>query len=76
MDPLAVLGLARGLADLPPQIFLVGCEPGPLPEGDEMSMELSPAVAQAVKEASEMILELAGQILSGRILMNETRPGT
>ncbi len=49
MNPLAVLRLARRLGGLPPQVFLVGCEPRAIAESESMSMGLSAPVAAAVE---------------------------
>lgn len=46
--PSRALGLAQALGALPPQIYMVGCEPGSV---DEMDMALSPAVSGAVEGA-------------------------
>lgn len=66
MDPVAVLRLARRLGGLPPQVFLVGCEPEQMAGDESMSMNLSAPVAVAVEKAAEMVLELAGLLLAGR----------
>ena len=46
--PSRALGLAQALGALPPQIYMVGCEPGTV---DELEMSLSPAVSGAVEGA-------------------------
>ncbi len=69
MDPLAVLRLACVLGGLPPQIFLVGCEPLEVEESESMSMSLSAPVAAAVEPAAAIVLKLAGLLRAGR------RPG-
>jgi len=46
--PSRALGLAQALGALPPQIYMVGCEPGSV---DELDMTLSPAVSGAVEGA-------------------------
>ena len=46
--PSRALGLAQALGALPPQIYMVGCEPGSV---DELDMALSPAVSGAVEGA-------------------------
>jgi len=46
--PARALALAKALGALPPEVFIVGCEPG---EVDELSMALTPAVAAAVDAA-------------------------
>ncbi len=66
MDPRAVLRLARRLGGLPPQIYLVGCEPRKVGEGDGVSTGLSAPVAAAVEQAARMVRELADLLLAGR----------
>ncbi|MFN2511496.1 MAG: hydrogenase maturation protease [Pyrinomonadaceae bacterium] len=57
-DPAKVFILAKALGVLPPQVFLVGCQPA---HYDEMGAEMSPAVIQAVKLAVQQIeLLIAG----------------
>jgi hydrogenase maturation protease len=65
MNPLAVLRLARQLGTLPPKVLIVGCEPQRL-QDDEISMELTAAVSEAVERAAGMVMEVAGALLSGR----------
>jgi hydrogenase maturation protease len=66
MEPVAVLRLARRLGGLPPQIYLVGCEPMKAGEGDGMSTGLSAPVAAAVEQAARMVRELVDLLLAGR----------
>ena len=46
--PSRALEVAQALGPLPAEIFLVGCEPGSV---DDLTLELSPAVAAAVERA-------------------------
>ncbi|HXG54879.1 MAG TPA: hydrogenase maturation protease [Vicinamibacterales bacterium] len=46
--PSRALGLAQALGALPPEIFMVGCEPASV---DDLDMELSAVVSQAVDGA-------------------------
>jgi len=46
--PSRALGLAQALGALPPEIFMVGCEPASV---DDLDMELSSVVSQAVDGA-------------------------
>jgi hydrogenase maturation protease len=46
--PSRALGLAKALGALPPQIYMVGCEPGQV---DDLDLSLSPAVHAAVDYA-------------------------
>lgn len=66
MDPVAVLKLARRLGGLPPQVYLVGCEPMRVGEGDAMFTGLSAPVAAAVEPAARMALDLADLLLANR----------
>ncbi len=53
--PSRALEVAQALGPLPPQIYMVGCEPAIV---DEWTMELSPAVASAVDRAVREIEQL------------------
>lgn len=53
--PSRALEVAQALGPLPPEIYLVGCEPAVV---DEWTMELSPAVAGAVERAVEEVERL------------------
>lgn len=64
LDPLAVLGLARILGDLPPQLLVVGCEPNE-ESVETMSMEMTEEVAAAVDPAVELVVELAKGLSRG-----------
>jgi hydrogenase maturation protease len=46
--PSRALALAKALGALPPEVYIVGCEPGQV---DELTMALTPAVAAAVDAA-------------------------
>lgn len=59
--PTRVLTLARALGILPPQVFILGCQPADL----DLGLELSPPVAAAVDEAVKMIRDLAEMIARG-----------
>jgi hydrogenase maturation protease len=59
--PSRVLTLAQALGILPPSVYIVGCQPGDL----DLGLELSPAVALAVDEAVDLILELTGKLTRG-----------
>jgi hydrogenase maturation protease len=54
MDPVKVLRSAAAMGNLPAQIFIVGCEPSPLPEED-MQMEISAPVQASIEEAVAMV---------------------
>lgn len=55
-EPYHALVLAGALGVLPPEIHVVGVE---APETEELTMDLSPAVARAVAVAAQRALELA-----------------
>lgn len=58
MTPEAVLALADTIGTGAPPILLVGCEPADLSPG----MELSPAVADAVGRAADLVRELIDEL--------------
>lgn len=53
--PSRALGLAQAIGPLPPQIFMVGCEPADV---DELEMSLSAPVQDAVGHAVQAIRRL------------------
>ena len=53
--PSRVLGVAKAMGTLPRETFLVGCEPA---ETDELSLELTPDVRDAVEPAARHVLAL------------------
>jgi hydrogenase maturation protease len=57
--PARALGLAQALGALPPQIFMVGCEPGNV---DELEMGLSDAVSGAVEGAMIEVRRLLADV--------------
>ena len=67
MDPLKVLAFARTLGAQPIRTFLIGCEPVPLNESEElveMQMELSEPVRASLDEAVKMIDSLVDELLA------------
>jgi len=66
MDPMRVLNLAASLGPITARILIVGCEPGDFGHELEGRMGLSPQVQAVVDEASNMIEELVGKILTER----------
>jgi hydrogenase maturation protease len=68
LTPAKVLRLAAALGGQVPRLLLVGCEPAPPSEADEMQSGLSPAVRAAVDEAVPLIESLAGRVLRGETL--------
>lgn len=65
MDPVKVLRLARALGAPARPLLVVGCEPAPTGEKDEMQMELSEPVRAAVDEAVALVASLATRLLDG-----------
>lgn len=53
--PSKALILAKALGVLPPQVFIVGCQPA---DTEELSTELSPCVRQSASAAVEAVLSL------------------
>ena len=66
MDPVRVLNLAASMGTISAQVLVLGCEPHDF--GDEMEgrMGLSTPVQAAIEEASNMIEELVGRILTAK----------
>ena len=62
--PSRALSVAKALGALPPEVYIVGCEPQ---ETEELSMELSQPVKQAVAAAVDHVLRLVGQTAAGAI---------
>jgi hydrogenase maturation protease len=63
MDPVRVLAFARALGPLPERVFVVGCEPGVIPDvaSDEIVAELSAPVAAAVESAVVQVEQLLSE---------------
>ncbi len=65
MDPVKVLRLAAAMGGSCGRLLLVGCEPTPFHEEDDMSGGLSDPVRAAVDEAVVLIESLAARVLRG-----------
>jgi hydrogenase maturation protease len=65
MDPVKVLRLAAALGGEVKCLLLVGCEPGPPAEADDMAMGLSEPVRAAVDEAVPLVESLVARLLRG-----------
>jgi hydrogenase maturation protease len=65
MHPVKVLRLARELGPLPGRTLVVGCEPQtrPRPDDEDMAMELSAPVSEAVARAIELVETLLEDII-------------
>ena len=57
--PSRALSLAKALGALPPETYLVGCEPA---EVDELVMALSAPVQAAVERAANEVQALLGEV--------------
>ncbi len=76
MSPEAVLRLAAAMGGQVGRLLLVGCEPTPLSEADEMQTGLSDPVRRAVDEAVVLVEELVGRLLRGEAINPEKEVGT
>jgi hydrogenase maturation protease len=65
MDPVKVLRLAATMGAAVDRLLLVGCEPTPLDEADEMTTGMSDAVRAAVDEAVLLVESLVIRLLRG-----------
>jgi len=65
VDLAKVLRLAAALGCPPRHYYLVGCEPRPPADPDDMTMEMSDAVRAAVDEAIPLIESLAARLQRG-----------
>jgi hydrogenase maturation protease len=68
MDSLKVLRAAKAMGALPAQIFIVGCEPSPLPDDneEEMQLEMSAPVRGAIDEAVVMVQQIISRVMVDR----------
>ena len=64
LDPARVLQLATRLGGTEGRVLLVGCEPTPLEETDDIQPGLSPEVAAAIPQAVELVNRLIGDLLA------------
>jgi hydrogenase maturation protease len=65
VDPVKVLRLVAALGGRVNHLYVVGCEPEPLADLDEMQTEISPGVQAAIEEATPLVERIVGQILRG-----------
>ncbi len=65
MDPVKVLRLAAAMGGRIGRLLVVGCEPAPLDEADEMQTGMSDPVRAAVDEAVVLIESLIVKFLGG-----------
>ena len=66
LDPAKVLRLAAAMGSPTRRVVLVGCEPAPADEWEEMQLEMSPAVRVAIDEAVSLVESLAARLLAER----------
>lgn len=62
MHPESVLALARSIGEIMAKIYIVGCEPYDFGEEQQGRMGLSEAVATAVPEAADTVVDLVNRI--------------
>src|SRR5207248_2243591 len=65
MDPVKVLRLAAAMGARVERLLVVGCEPVPLSDDEDMPMGLSDPVRAAVEEAVPLVESLAARLLRG-----------
>lgn len=65
MDPVSVLRLAAAMGGKIERLLLVGCEPTPDSDYEDMQMELSGPVRAAVDEAVDLLESLIARLLRG-----------
>ena len=65
MDPVKVLRLAVAMGARVGRLLVVGCEPAPADEWDDMRMEMSEPVRAAVDEAVRLVESLVAESLGG-----------
>ena len=65
MDPVKVLRLARAMGAPARRLLVVGCEPAPTGDAEDMQMGLSEPVRAAVDEAVGLVTVLATRLLEG-----------
>ena len=65
LDPVKVLRLASSMGGRIERLLVVGCEPEPPGEWDEMRVEMSRPVRDALDGAAELVESLVGRLLRG-----------
>ncbi len=63
MDPVKVLRLAARMGAQPGRVVVIGCEPGTVPAEDEVIVEMSAPVMEAVERAVELVTEMVERLL-------------
>jgi len=62
IDPAKAIRLARTLGKIPHSIVVLGCEPSPLRDSDDVTHGLSAAVSRAVEQAADLIEPLVASM--------------
>jgi hydrogenase maturation protease len=75
MDPAKVLRLVSAMGGRCRQVLVVGCEPTPLENEDEMQMGLSPPVAAAVDRVIEVVESLISHIRHETCTLSSSQQG-
>jgi hydrogenase maturation protease len=68
MDPVKVLRLVEALGGRVERLLVVGCEPAPVGEVEDMQAGLSEPVRTAVNEAVGLIESLVDRLLRGEVI--------
>jgi hydrogenase maturation protease len=63
LTPDKVLRLARSQGANVKNVLVVGCEPGPMPEEDDLQMEMSEPVRASLDEAVRLVESLVSRLL-------------
>lgn len=63
MNPVRVLQMVRTLGGDLKRILVVGCEPSPVDDSEEMQPGLSDAVRNSVMPAADLILKVAAELM-------------
>ena len=72
MDPVHVLNLAASMGTISAKVLVLGCEPQDFGDEVEGRMGLSVPVQAAVEEASNMVEQLVGRILTTTVELETT----
>src|SRR5262249_31675516 len=65
MDPVKVLRLAAAMGGQVERLLVVGCEPAPLAEAEDVRLGMSAPVRAAVEEAVSLVKSLVARLLRG-----------
>jgi hydrogenase maturation protease len=73
LDPVKVLQLAEAMGGRVERLLVVGCEPSPCADREEMQLEMSAPVQAAVEHAVSLIESLVARLVRGEVI---AAPGT